>query len=257
MCDVMVRMLARSLAGLHLFVTNLDILPVYSYSCYPLFSRLLYFSIYFPFFSSGRSGVWSIYTVKQQNPHQVKSQEIRSRTIAELGTEPQYRYTPSWDALAKRQDEAMAREKAIADTAAAEASTAATSSANGTDGSGPVVGSSSVDAMEVDGGSAPGEGVGSRDNILGILEGRGKRGAGGGQTTAEKAAEKAAAAKITQTKKKKRKFDKVGDDRIFYLYHCYVRFELVWFCLVWFGLKCWSGAEQRGVHGPCWVLVGP
>ena len=47
---------------------------------------------------------------------QLDSREVRSRTIAELGTNPRFRYEPSWQALAKKQEDAKkaAREAAAA-----------------------------------------------------------------------------------------------------------------------------------------------
>eukprot|EP00904_Undaria_pinnatifida_P006489 jgi/Undpi1/2970/HiC_scaffold_14.g06347.m1 len=54
----------------------------------------------------------------------VNSREIRRRTIAELGTNPRYRYEPSWQALAKKK-----AAKAAAATAGAASATAATARA--------------------------------------------------------------------------------------------------------------------------------
>eukprot|EP00752_Nemacystus_decipiens_P012859 g11385.t1 len=49
---------------------------------------------------------------------QINSREIRSRTIAELGTNPRYRYEPSWRAMAEKQ-RAQKEEAAAAAAAAA------------------------------------------------------------------------------------------------------------------------------------------
>eukprot|EP00903_Cladosiphon_okamuranus_P018342 g16874.t1 len=63
------------------------------------------------------------------------SREVRSRTIAELGTNPQYRYEPSWQALAKKQEDAK---KAAREAAATAAGSNGTKSAlaNGDSGGG-------------------------------------------------------------------------------------------------------------------------
>ncbi|CAN0162413.1 unnamed protein product [Ectocarpus sp. 6 AP-2014] len=70
------------------------------------------------------------------------SKEVRSRTIAELGTNPRYRYEPSWQALAKKQE--MAKAAARAAAAASEGNvegsdgipTTGNSSTNGAGGGG-------------------------------------------------------------------------------------------------------------------------
>lgn len=61
---------------------------------------------------------------------QVDSREIRSRTIAELGTRPKFRYEPSWEALKKKKAATKARDEAVKAAQVAAAAAAQVTAAN-------------------------------------------------------------------------------------------------------------------------------
>eukprot|EP00903_Cladosiphon_okamuranus_P017935 g16503.t1 len=83
----------------------------------------------------------------------VNSREIRSRTIAELGTNPRYRYEPSWRAMAEKQ---RARKEEAAAAAAAAANGSADTS-NGTGGAGAGGGAAAAPSGGGDGVGAGGD----------------------------------------------------------------------------------------------------
>ncbi|CAN0165041.1 unnamed protein product [Ectocarpus sp. 6 AP-2014] len=92
----------------------------------------------------------------------VSSKEIRGRTIAELGTNPRYRYEPSWQALAEKQQQRKEEsEEAAAAAAAASANGLGAAAANGTIGAPNGVGGGAVGFACAGNGAVGGDGAGS------------------------------------------------------------------------------------------------
>ncbi|CAM9351595.1 unnamed protein product, partial [Laminaria digitata] len=155
----------------------------------------------------------------------VCSREIRSRTIAELGTNPQYRYEPSWQALAKREEDAKAAAAAAATTAAETAAAASAVAAATADAAAAAAATAATAAAAA---ASSGSGIGN-----GLSNGGGGGAAGGGgSATADvgvdgedgKSNGNAArvsgvggqseeGAKASQNRKKKKKVDKVNKNK--------------------------------------------
>ncbi|CAM9384022.1 unnamed protein product [Ectocarpus sp. 12 AP-2014] len=90
----------------------------------------------------------------------VNSKEIRGRTIAELGTNPRYRYEPSWQALAEKQNQRKEESEAAA-AGAASANGSSTAAAKGTIGAPNGVGGGVVGFACAGNGAVGGDGAGS------------------------------------------------------------------------------------------------
>lgn len=126
------------------------------------------------------------------NFQKVSSREIRSRTIADLGTKPEFRYEPSFAAKRKRDEEAAAA--AAAEAAHANGSVGGGSSSGGHDqcGGGSGTGVCRRGGGSIGGGSANING-GDDSHGKGLSGGTGAGGAGGGGS----------ALKVAQSRKKK------------------------------------------------------
>ena len=154
---------------------------------------------------------------------QVSSLEIENRTIAELGTSPVHRYEPSWQAVAKKEEDAKAAAAAAA--ASANAAVAAGTAIVGTATAGTATTATATRAAATATATAPAaSGFGSKA-ALGSGSGRGSGSVGssggdgdGGEeglaeggatvTAAEREAKEAAAAKAPQISRKRRKVDR-------------------------------------------------